>query len=239
MTSKCSNGRVAPTNTTKLRLFADSGGYCQNPKCLAEIFKHFEDKTIHIAEIAHIISAGDKGPRADTALSDEERSIYENLILLCPTCHTVIDKVDDKCPVDLILQWKTSHRNAIATAFGIMPFPSRNAAREAIVPLLSENKTIFDIYGPMTEERFNPESTMPRMWRRKIRTHVIPNNRKLLYLCDVNTSHFTHGERETVERFHQHVDDFEAKHINDSGGNGIQFPPEMENVFSSVNHDSN
>jgi hypothetical protein len=40
---------------TKLRLFADSGGYCGNPECSAPIFKEFDDEIIHIGEIAHII----------------------------------------------------------------------------------------------------------------------------------------------------------------------------------------
>ena len=60
----CAHGRVNPATNTKLRLFADSGGYCQNPNCLEPLFKDIADETIHIAEIAHVISAGNAGPRA-------------------------------------------------------------------------------------------------------------------------------------------------------------------------------
>lgn len=200
---------------------------------------HFEDKVIHIGEIAHIISAGDEGPRADTSLSEEERSVYENLILLCPTCHTVIDKAEQQHPNELILQWKASHRDTIACAFGIKPFTTRIDARSAIVPLLKENETIFETYGPLTDERFNPESSMPQMWIRKVRTRIIPNNRKLLGLCDANSEHLSGAESATLEVFRQHVDDFEAKHINGSGVNGIQFPSEMAYLFSDYKNDEN
>jgi len=90
----CLKGRVNPSTTTKLRLFADSGGFCQNPSCLQPLFKDFEDDTIHIAEMAHIISAGDSGPRSDSDKTDDAKAAYTNLILLCPSCHTQIDKAE-------------------------------------------------------------------------------------------------------------------------------------------------
>src|SRR4051812_23794593 len=105
----CNKGRVAPTDVTKARLFADSGGYCQKPDCLAELFVDFDDRAIHVAEIAHIIAAGDRGPRANTELSVGERGDYGNLILLCPNCHTIIDKAEDKFTEGLVRQWKVQH----------------------------------------------------------------------------------------------------------------------------------
>lgn len=228
----CEKGRIAPLTETKLRLFADSGGFCQNPGCLSELFRDIEDTTVHIAEMAHIISAADVGPRADISLTPEERGRYSNLILLCPTCHTIIDKAEDKYPETLVAKWKQMHKQKITSAFGVIAFDSREGARSFIRPLLDENRMIFETYGPMTDERFNPESSMPAQWLRKIRVKIIPNNRRLLDACDANTNFLSSDERKTVERFRQHVDDFEAKHLGETDQNGSQFPTEMERVFA-------
>ena len=228
----CAKGRIEPSSTTKLRLFADSGGYCQNPSCLAQLFKDIDDDTIHIAEMAHVISACDNGPRSNSSMTPEQRAQYVNLILLCPTCHTIIDKAEESYPEGLIAAWKKSHRDQIASRFGCVAYENRELAYRALAPILVENRTIFDSYGPLTEERFNPESSMPRIWRRKIRTTIIPNNRKVLSLCDANRNLLDAAELAIVERFRQHVDDFEANHVHGSNVNGIQFPSGMETLFS-------
>jgi hypothetical protein len=227
----CSHGRVAPTPITKLRLFADSGGYCANPNCSEPIFKEFENDVIHIAEIAHIISAGNKGPRANAKLTDDERSKYENLLLLCPNCHTTIDKAEDQFPEDLILEWKRRHKEKLATLFGIKLFPSRIEAREEIAPLLLENRSIFDKYGPNTDERFNPESSTPVQWRRKIRESIIPNNRRILDVLDANHTLLSENELLTIEAFRQHVNDFEAKHLGGAPHSGERFPDQLNKIF--------
>jgi len=220
----CVKGRIDPTNTTKLRLFADSGGFCSNPECLAEIFIDLDSGAVQIGEIAHVISAGASGPRSDPSTTSEQRSEYENLILLCPSCHTIIDKAEEQYPIDIILRWKREHRQVIIDAFGSRTYKTRQEAREVLEPLLRENRFIFEEYGPMTEERFNPESTIPSQWLRKIRTKIIPNNRRILTLCEANYSHLTSDERALLEEFRQHVDDFEAKHLAGAEHNGRQFP---------------
>ena len=227
----CSKGRIAPSPTTKLRLFSDSGGFCQNPECLTELFKDIDDETIHIAEMAHVISAADDGPRANKTLTPEERAEYKNLILLCPNCHTVIDKADKKYPEALVMKWKSTHRKKIQAVFGIVKLATRSKARQILEPLLRENFKIFTTYGPLTDERYNPESSMPVKWRAKIRTRIVPNNRKILAACDINRDLLSDNEQNTLEDFRQHVLDFEAKHIDGQKLNGVQFPIEMNELF--------
>lgn len=228
----CTKGRIAPSTDTKLRLFADSGGYCQNPGCLSELFRDIDDTTVHVAEMAHVISAAEDGPRANTALTPEERARYANLVLLCPTCHTIIDKAEDKYPEKLVTQWKRTHKEKIASIFGVKTFATREDARQFVSPILTENRTIFEHYGPLTEQRFNPESSLPAQWLRKIRVKIIPNNRRLLTACDANSGLLSPEEHATVELFRQHVDDFEAKHLGESDSNGAQFPSKMERLFA-------
>ncbi len=227
----CSRGKASPDATTKLRLFADSGSYCQNPGCLESLFKTIGDKQIYIAEMAHVFSASDQGPRANQRLSEEARGSYENLILLCPTCHTIVDKAEEKYPDTIILKWKYSHREKIAELFRFTESPSRYLARETILPKLNENRAIFLRYGPETEEKFNPESGIPTIWCRKIRDIILPNNRYILRMLDANRKHLKDQEFETLEAFRQHVDDFEAYHLAVSDEHGSQFPIGMNQIL--------
>lgn len=232
----CSRGIAAPNAHTKLRLFADSGGYCQNPLCPFALFEEIDGDEFHLAEMAHIVAASDHGPRADASLSEAERGAYENLILLCPTCHTRIDKAPEAFPTAMVLDWKRLHKQRIADLFGVREYPTRIEARRVIEPLLAENRTIFELYGPLNaESQFNPESDLPRQWKRKVLTKIIPNNRRLLRTIDANRAHLIASERRTLEVFRQHVDDFEARHLGELDlCAGIQFPPEMERVLGGA-----
>lgn len=228
----CSRGKADPNPTTKLRLFADSGGYCQNPSCLTELFRADDGElNIHIAEMAHIFSASNSGPRSNPALTEEKRGNYNNLILLCANCHTMIDKAEERFPDSLVSTWKRKHKQRIADVFGFRVLENRKSVKDMIFPLLSENRMIFETYGPMTEERFNPESGLPAQWQRKIRSKILPNNRKILAIIDANYALLSNGEGEIVETYRQHVEDFEAKHINGVEANGIQFPKRMNTIF--------
>lgn len=56
----CNRGKANPNSHTKLQLFADSGGYCQNPDCNLNLFHNIGEANFHIAEMAHIISAAEE-----------------------------------------------------------------------------------------------------------------------------------------------------------------------------------
>jgi len=231
----CPRGKASPNAHTKLRLFADSGGYCQNPNCLKKLFKDTGSENVHIAEMAHVFSAMDSGPRANKELTQEERGEYSNLILFCANCHTTIDKAEKDFPDNLILEWKRNHVEKIKQLFGVIQRNSRKEARKDILPRLEENKTIFDLYGPLSEERFNPESETPEKWLDKVRTTILPNNRRLLSILDTNRNLLTSDEKRTLEEFRQHVDDLESKHIGDREASGIMFPAKMASILGNDN----
>ncbi|MFZ4215540.1 hypothetical protein ACOZB2_29660 [Pantoea endophytica] len=110
-------------------------------------------------------------------------------------------------------------------------FSSREELKLSLTPLFSENKMVFDCYGPMTDERFNPESEMPEVWIRKVHDYIIPNNRKIIKILDVNISLINSEEKDAVNKFKQHVDDFEAKHTGRSSSNGAVFPLEILKIL--------
>jgi hypothetical protein len=211
----CYRGKASPNEQTKLRLFAGSAGFCQRPQCQRKLFVDTASSNIHIAEMAHVFAANNMGPRANSQLTEAERGAYENLILLCPTCHSIVDKAPKDFPDNLLLEWKRRHVERISAAFGAVEYSSRHDARSAVEPILAENRTIFEEYGPQNEYRFDPESEIAALWQRKVRSQILPNNRKLLAILDANRRHLRDEELTTLEQFRQHVDDMEVRHLGE------------------------
>ena len=227
----CSHGRAKVDDGTKLRLFGEAAAHCQRPECGRPLFVELASRTIHFAEMAHIIAASPIGPRGDEkglVTSD----YYENLILLCPTCHTMIDKAPDEFPDGTVIGWKREHSRRIEEVFAAVEYPNRASVRHAIEPLLDENRAIFVEYGPHNEYRMLAESESAAVWRRKMLSTIIPNNRKLLLILDRNRRHLREEERQVVEAFRQHVDDLEARHVlKPRSITGRRFPVRMNSVL--------
>ena len=49
------------------------------------------DNSSNASEICHIEAVNEDGARYNPNLTDEYVNSYENLILLCPRCHTIVD----------------------------------------------------------------------------------------------------------------------------------------------------
>jgi hypothetical protein len=64
---------------------------------------------IPLGEQAHIVAEEPNGPRGKSILTIEERNAYSNLVLLCPTDHTLIDKVEADFPIEKLHQLKSEH----------------------------------------------------------------------------------------------------------------------------------
>lgn len=231
----CPRGEAAPDAHTKLRLFAASGGYCQNPGCERSLFLDTGSKRIHIAEMAHVFAAKNDGPRANPELTEHERGMFENLILLCSVCHTMIDKAEADFPDHLIQSWKRDHEYRLARIFGAVHLETRTDVEAVIKPLLYENKIIFEEYNPDLPYRDNPESEMATAWQNKMCERIIPNSRRILATLDANIDHMIDAERRTLELFRQHIHDLEARHLTDIVvGEQRRFPNEMENMMRKI-----
>lgn len=229
----CTRGRATPNEQTRLRLFAASGGVCQNPACLLPLFREEQEDRFHVAEMAHIVAVSPQGPRADTGLTAEQKGGFDNLILLCPTCHTTIDKAPDAYPDEVVRRWKAQHAERLAATFGAVEYETRTGARRAIEPLLAENKAVFDEYGPLQDYRLDPESDAAGVWKRKMLAVILPNNRRILRILDVNRSLLNQEEIALLESFRIHVDDLEERHL----GSGLErvarrFPEGMNQILA-------
>jgi len=136
------------TDRVKRLLWSRSGGYCQNPNCRNVFFTFFERGEItSIEELAHIIAQRIDGPRGQNTLPLTQRDEYENIILLCSNCHSLVDKNPQQFPEELLLDWKSQHVKIIKEAFVVPVYADRNSLSVEIHKLLRRNRRIFHSYG--------------------------------------------------------------------------------------------
>ena len=94
-------------------LYAHSGNECANPSCHTKLV-YIEDNAKD-DQICHIEAASPDGPRYNPNQTDDERSGYDNLILLCHKCHDMIDNNPETYTVELLKQWKKEHEAKFKT----------------------------------------------------------------------------------------------------------------------------
>ena len=80
---------AGPSAPTIKRLFAVSGNTCAFPGCNIPLVDATSGKVT--ARICHIKARQPGGPRYDAQQTEDERHAFENLVLMCPMHHDVID----------------------------------------------------------------------------------------------------------------------------------------------------
>lgn len=96
-------------NTIK-ELYAKSGNQCAFSGCENELFIN---DNFNISEICHIEGLNKDSARYNNLLSEEEANGIDNLILLCPTHHTIVDKDVKTYTVQKLRNMKLNHENNI------------------------------------------------------------------------------------------------------------------------------
>lgn len=89
-------------------LFGFCGNRCAEPTCTNLIIADATPYSVEavIGQIAHIYASSDQGPRGKAGLTKAERDAPDNLVLLCPTHHVVVDKQHETYPAALLIDWK-------------------------------------------------------------------------------------------------------------------------------------
>jgi hypothetical protein len=125
-------------------LFAMSGNQCAHPDCPAAIVQPptKASEALIVGQIAHIYAVSDNGPRGKPGLSEEERNSPDNLLLLCPTHHVVVDGQHESYPAPLLFQWKERHerkfREKLGASIGDVGYPEIEVAAAALMNALPE-----------------------------------------------------------------------------------------------------
>ena len=107
--------------TTKRIIWAKAAGKCSMCKKNLVMGDKSEGSTHLIGEVAHIVAENPNGPRGESPLSLEQRNAENNLLLLCPDCHTLIDLNPDAYPVERLLAIKAKHEEWVLSALSPQP----------------------------------------------------------------------------------------------------------------------
>lgn len=90
-------------------LWGRSGNRCALCKHQLTQDKVAVTATYTLGEQAHIVGEKTDAARGKSPLTEAERNSYHNLILLCPNCHTQIDKDENDWPVERLYSAKSEH----------------------------------------------------------------------------------------------------------------------------------
>ncbi|MEO5333877.1 MAG: HNH endonuclease [Magnetococcus sp. YQC-5] len=225
-----SNQRKYPLSQVKI-LTMRSGGVCAFSNCHKELVVSATptDEVKQISTIAHIVGHSDDGPRGNPGFPRDQLDTYENWILLCPTCHLVVDSQSNTYTVAKLKTIKLEHENWVRSSL---------AAEMRKVGFFELEIIIKDISSPpdMPAEDFTVTAPREKMVRNQlsnqigqlilmgmIRTREVSN-----YLQKMSTFDHDFSERlksgfiTAYRRFRNEglVDDalFEAMHEFASGG---------------------
>ncbi len=221
------------SESVKRKLWASSAGHCCNPSCHTELFQTSKDGSIKcIGEIAHIIGRKEKGPRGKSKLPLAQRDDFNNLIVLCPSCHTMVDNNPDTYTDELLRNWKKEQEESISRIMSVPIFQNREEIRNVLTPLLEENKAIYELYGPDSENATKRQMDAESMWNRLSVQKIIPNNRKIESILRNNQHLMTDKERTVFNQFKLHREGFEYNKISGDVNPAVpMFPRELNSIF--------
>lgn len=105
------------TSIDEKLLWGRAAGLCSNPKCRDDLTKLVTKGGYTIGEMAHVIAKKEKGRRGVVGGGSDS---YSNLILLCPTCHTHVDKAPEGTySEELLHSWKAEVEELRTSKLGI------------------------------------------------------------------------------------------------------------------------
>lgn len=216
-------------------LWGRAAGYCSNPECRIKLSGIEDEKTpFLLGQMAHIVARNVGGPRAD-GLSGAD--VYGNLILLCPTCHTKVDKVPESFPTDLLHDWKAKHEEWVEGSLSGKTFETAMQLAKEIARLLDENEYFFRKYGPNSEAaNANPSAAEFVLWLERRLDVIAPNNRKIVALIERNRALLDEQFLAAGLTFKDHALAYE-KHIFDRMERYPLFPMDFSEIVDRLAHE--
>lgn len=201
-------------------LWGESGNLCAFPECNIEITALSGNKGYTLGEMAHI--KGDKAGscRYDSNQTDAERNGHKNLVLLCPTHHTIIDKPENLSiyTVDFLIKMKEEHLANVKAKLRADEISDLNELKAKIIPYLTDNYSNWAEYGPLSQKaRRNPHNVdLHKIWLHIRLEKILPNNRIILELLKTNRSLFDNIDQQTISDFITHVESYENWVVSDN-----------------------
>lgn len=157
-------GRAPISTKTVKRLFAASGGICSFPGCNTKLVDSVSGALL--GEMCHINAASSGGPRFDPSLSEEERSEDDNLIILCPTHHSLIDQDAETFTAAKLRAFKAAHEATVAAILSsIEAAPIRESQTTDLARQVASESVDFAIVVALPKEFEALRSHFPELAR--------------------------------------------------------------------------
>lgn len=100
---------MAISDKTRKLLWGKSGNSCALCKVELIVEGTPESDPTVVGQECHIRSEKPGGPRHDPGFPLDQIDTYDNLLLLCPTHHRIVDDQPDKYPADVLISAKRKH----------------------------------------------------------------------------------------------------------------------------------
>jgi hypothetical protein len=212
-------------------LWGRAAGICSNPDCRQELTSDLEQSgSINLGEIAHVIARQPVGPRGDGKGGDNS---YGNLILLCPSCHTKIDKAPADYAPEKLHKWKSSWEAEVRTLGRAQVFKNANELKLAVTRLLAQNRRIWVEFGPKSQAaEGDPGSNLETVWRLKKLDTIIPNNIRIMNMIEANEKLLNSTQYELYAKFKTHAVAFERNQYHRLDRYPL-FPTDFETEFTA------
>lgn len=221
------DGMALSLPDTKM-LWGRAAGRCSRDGCGCELTRSNQGQHYILGEQAHVTGQSPAGPRP---IEQGGPDTYQNMILLCPTCHTEIDKRPNLFPKETLLGWKKKHEEAVA-AYGLeQHYVSNEEFTSAIKAILDENYVFFKEYGPKSDiAEANPSSNAYNVWEIGRAAKLVPNNFRILNMLKANANLLTLAQKAAVPAFIAHAEGF-AYHVHERLDHYPLFPAAFAEAF--------
>jgi len=184
-------------------LWGVSAGICEFKGCSACLFEHHVTKeNVNLAQRAHIYAFSEGGKRYSRLVPKKKINDIDNLMLVCGSCHDLIDSTDTNYSAEKLLAMKKEHEERIRLLVSIKP----NYQSEVII----YNCNIGD--KPVRINAFQAtESIIPEYYpARKKPINLSPN----LKLYDYEKEYWNTMDSHLCRSFEQYEASLGDKHIS-------------------------
>ncbi len=175
---------MAVPNQAKLIVWTKAAGACSFPDCPQHLVLEPEPgNAVPVGEIAHIVAEQPDGPRGKSPLSTEQRNQPPNLMLLCPTHHSEVDKAPQTYTVERLHEFKRKHEDWVRRTLQRPSLTGRTATNEPTMRLETLHSSVLPIERvPMNIYCATPKTFAPEEIRAEVskQTPYILHNKQLL-----------------------------------------------------------
>ena len=205
-------------------LWGRAAGRCSAPDCNEDLTPLLEKSGLTIlGEMAHVIGRRDTAARSEQEIGADDS--YENLILLCPNHHTLIDKAPNDFPTQLLHKWK-SKWEGVVSGLSLVISTRRDLFKEIHYRLVANHQAHSE-WGPTSlRAQESPLSChSAATWQLRRLGLIVSNNRAIVGMIEANRALLLFDEWPIAAKFIEHAQFYEQHCINPADSSGyLKFP---------------